>query len=58
MLNSVTKFQLRKRLFGHKRTRSEPDFDDLIAPVANGQSNGSAWKEQKQVGTMVVNSNK
>ncbi len=41
--------QLRKRLFGHKRTRSDPELDDLVAPVVNGQSNGSANSEQKQV---------
>ncbi len=46
----ISQFQLRKRLFGHKRTRSDPELDDLIAPVANGQSNGTVNRDQKQVG--------
>ena len=52
--NAKYSLQLRKRLFGHKRTRSDPDFDDLIAPVANGQSNGTLLKEQKQVGIIAA----
>ncbi len=48
-------FQLKKRLFGHKRSRSDPELDDLIAPVTNGvERSSAAGKSSKEVSSAIM----